>query len=307
MTKFLERVPLPITGLMLSIFALGNLVQSYGELFRNILGVLAFILYIVVVLKMLVLPNVIKKELENPVVFSVFPTFSMSTMLLATYIKQINNGLAFGLWVIGLTLHITLILTFSYKHLLSFDIKKVFPSWFVVYVGIVVASITAPAFNMEFIGKIAFYFGIISYVLLLILISKRVFIVKEMPEPTWPTLTIFSAPGSLCLAGYLSSFDNKSMYLVAILLIVSQAIYLATIVVVSRLIQQSKFYPSFSAFTFPLVISAIALKLSNQFLVQSGHVLGNIDIFILVEELIAIIIVAFVLFRYIRAIFASEN
>lgn len=89
-------------------------------------------------------PKKVSENLSNPVVASVFPALSMGIMLMATYIKPLVPSLAFIIWIIGLILHIVLILFFTKKHVLDFNIKKVFPSWFIVYVGIVVGSVTAP-------------------------------------------------------------------------------------------------------------------------------------------------------------------
>ena len=51
---------------------------------------------------------------------------------------------------------------------------KVFASYFIVYVGIVVASVTAPAYEKAAsIGTAAFWFGFVTLILLLILITYR--------------------------------------------------------------------------------------------------------------------------------------
>ena len=41
---------------------------------------------------------------------------------------------------------------------LNFSIKKVFPSWYIVFVGIAVGSVTANVHGMERIGQAAFWF-----------------------------------------------------------------------------------------------------------------------------------------------------
>ena len=59
-----------------------------------------------------------------------------------------------------------------------------------------------------------------------------------------------------------------------------------------------EFYPSYSAFTFPLVISALALKLSNGFLINQGIDLPVVGMLVNVEECLAVLIVLYVLIRY---------
>ena len=80
---FLKRYPIPIAGLILGLFALGNLIQSYSVEARLALGIIAFVLYVPYLLKILILNFKLKEPLDNPVAASVFPTFTMATMLLA--------------------------------------------------------------------------------------------------------------------------------------------------------------------------------------------------------------------------------
>jgi len=306
MNQLVKKLPIPITGLMLALAATGNLVQSYGEMYRNIFGVLSAIILVLVIIKILKFRSGTSESLENPVVASVFPTLSMGIILLSAYINKYVPTIAFGVWVLGLILHIIFIIKFTIKYISNFNIKKVFPSWFIVYVGIVCGSVTAPAFNMTSIGKIIFWFGLLSYLVLLPITLKRVFKIKEIPEPALPTIVIFSAPTSLCLAGYMNSFQDKNMLLVLILLVVSQITYLCVLTQLPRLLKL-KFYPSYSAFTFPLVISAISLKLTNGFLTKVGTNVDFLKYVVKFEELLAVVIVLYVAVRYIRFLFTKTE
>jgi len=304
--QIIKKLPVPIVGLMLALAATGNLVQSYGNLYRNIFGVLSGIILLLLIIKFIKYPKGVAESLENPVVASVFPTLSMGIMLLATYIKPFAATVAFGVWIIGLLLHAILIINFTRKYVFSFNIKKVFPSWFIVYVGIVVGSVTAPAFNMANIGKVLFWFGIATYIILLPIVLKRVFKVKEIPEAALPTIVIFSAPVSLCLAGYMNSFQDKNILIVGILAIVSQFMLLCVLTQLPKLLGLS-FYPSYSAFTFPLVISAVSIKLTNGFLVNIEKPLAFLKYVVKFEELLAVVIVLYVLFRYLSFLFAKTE
>ena len=295
---------MPIVGIMLAFAALGNLVQSYGEVYRNIMGSISIILFIVATAKFACDFQGLKKELDNPIAASVFPTYSMGIMLLATYVKPYNGSVAYGVWIVGILIHIVLIIIFSRKFIKNFNIKQVFPSWFIVYVGIAVAAVTGKAFNQT-VGQYAFWFAVISYLILIFVVGKRVFVVKEIPEPALPTLIIFSAPGSLCLAGYLNAFDQKNFFMFLLLLVLSQGF---CIFALSKLVGllKLKFYPSYSGFTFPLVISALALKLSNGFLMNQGITIPILPVLVKVEELIAVIIVFYVLIRYLGNVIENK-
>lgn len=306
MKKVLKKLPIPICGLMLGLAACGNLVLSYGNIYRNIFGVLSAIILVFLIAKIAVDSKSLAEALNNPVVCSVIPTFSMAVMLLSAYIKPFVPKLALIVWIAGLLLHAVLIVYFTIKYMLKFDIKKVFPSYFIVYVGIVAASVTAPTFNLQSLGKVIFWFGLITYIILLPIVIYRVFKVKGIPEPAMPTIAIFAAPASLCLAGYISSFKVKSMGLVIFLLCLALIMTLSVLLYLPKLLEL-KFYPSYSSFTFPLVISGIAVKLANGFLSQNKI---NIQIFkyvIKFEELLAVVMVLYVLVRYIGFIFSKAH
>ena len=296
MNQIIKKTPIPIAGLMLALAAGGNLVQSYGEVYRNIFGTISAIILVLILAKMIKYPNAVKEELKNPVVASVFPTFTMGIMLLSTYIKPFIPTFAFIMWIISILAHMGLMVKFALNHLVNLDMKKVFPSWFIVYVGIAVASVTAAAFEMQSLGRIFFWVGIISYFLLLPIVLKK-FGMGTIPEPASPTLAIFAAPVALCLAGYINSFESKNMIILWGLVILSQLSYVLVLLQMPKLLKL-KFYPSFSGFTFPLVISAISIKLTNSFLANSGRPIPILGYVVKIEEIIAILIVVYVLIKY---------
>ncbi|MBU5439920.1 TDT family transporter [Tissierella sp. MSJ-40] len=306
MGQIIKKLPIPIVGLMLALAATGNLVLSYGNIYRNIFGILSGIILVLVLIKIIKYPKEVAESLDNPVVASVFPTLSMGIMLLSAYVKPLAATLAFGMWIIGLILHVLLIINFTKKYIINFNIKKVFPSWFIVYVGIVAGSVTAPVFSMVNIGQILFWFGFISYLILLPIILKRVLKVKEIPEPALPTIVIFSAPASLCLAGYMNSFPEKNILIIWLLVALSQFTLLCILSQLPKLLKL-KFYPSYSAFTFPLVISAISIKLTNGFLANIGKPIAILKYVVKFEELLAVIIVLYVLFRYTSFLFSTNE
>lgn len=304
MAEFIKKLPLPISGLILGLTVLGNLVQSYGEVFRTIFGAIAGIMLILFIAKLVIFPQQTKEDLNNPVVASAFPTFSMALMLLSTYLKPHAPTLAAAMWLGGLVLHLLLIIWFTMKYALKFKLAQFFPSWFIVYVGIAIASITAPAYNMASVGQIAFWFGLATYPILLLLFLKRIIKVKEIPEQAMPTLTILAAPASLLLAGYLRAFTEKNMLLVYLLMALSFVFYVAVLTMLPKLLRL-KFYPSYSAFTFPLIISGVAMKQANAFLIDANLVIPLLKYLVYFQELVAVIITLYVLLKYVRFLTAT--
>lgn len=302
----IKRIPIAIAGVMLAMAATGNLIQTYSPELRLVFGSISAIIGILLIIKFIMYPKTLSEDLENPISASVAATFTMAIMLLATYVKPFSSTIGLVLWFIGLILHCALILLFTFRFILKFNIKKVFPSYFIVYVGIAVASITAPAFSMTALGQAAFWFGFASYLVLLAVISYRVIKVKEIPEPAQPLIIIFAAPASLCLAGYLSSFENKSMAIVYFLAILSIAMYVFALTQLPRLLKL-KFYPSYSAFTFPMVISAVSIKMTDGFLTKSGNGIAFLKYIVMIQTVIAVAIVLYVLIRYILMLIGSKQ
>lgn len=301
----LRKLPLPISGLMLALAALGNLLLSYGSIYRNILGAISGLLLILLLVKIVIAPQAVREGLENPVIASVMPTFSMGLILLSTYIKPYASSAAYCLWLLGIALHVLLIALFTKKYVMYFNIKKVFPSYFIVYVGVVCASVTAPAFAMEQLGRYIFWFGFISYIVILPIVLYRTFIVKEVPEPAKPTLAIYTAPASLCLAGYLNAFQTKSTVIVGFLACLSMLMFISVMINMPKLLKL-KFYPSFSAFTFPFVITAIAMKGTNAYLSKVGIPVPYMGYIVNILELWAFIMVIYVLIRYIIFMYSKD-
>lgn len=306
MERLLQKLPIPIAGLMLGLAASGNLVLSYGSAYRNFFGILSSIILLLLIIKFIKMPEVISKGFDNPVVASVMPTFSMGIMILSTYLKPYFSSTAFAMWICGFLIHIILMICFTKKYILDFNIKKVFPSYFIVYVGIAAASITAPAYGLSWLGQYVFWFAFVAYLILLPIVLYRVFVVKGILEPALPTITIFAAPSSLCLAGYMNSFPEKNMNLVTFLVIVSLFKTFCVLLYLPKMLK-IKFYPSYSAFTFPLVISGIAIKLTNGFLLETGKEIKILKYIIKFEELISISIVLYVLFKYITFLLADDS
>lgn len=305
MKNIIKKVPIPICGLMLGVSALGNLLQSYSENIRYICGVLALFLLILVILKLIFYFEEVKKDMENPIMASVSGTFPMTLMLLSVYVKPFIGQVAYYIWIFSILLHIALIIYFTIKFIFKLDIKKVFASYYIVYVGIVVASVTAPAYNQLKIGSICFWFGFVALILLLILVSIRYIKYKEIPEPAKPLICIYGAPMSLCIAGYVQSVNPKIYIFLVVMLIISTILYIFALVQLIKCIKLP-FYPSFASFTFPFVITAIALKQAIVCFNNIGHPMPYLQTLALIETFIAIILVVYVYASFMKFIFIKK-
>ncbi|MGM0445940.1 MAG: TDT family transporter [Bacillota bacterium] len=304
MINIIKKIPLPITGLMLALAGLGNLVVSYGKYYRNTLGIISGLLLIFIVLRLIVDYKNCLIEFDNPIVASVVLTFPMGIMILSTYIKPYLNQFSLHIWYFGIFLHIALLIFFSFKYLKNLDIKKVYPTYFIVYVGIVVGSVTAPIFNNIKLGQHLFYFGFLSHMILLPIVLYRVVKIKDIKKPAIPTITIFTAPAGLCLAGYMSAFPDKNIFMLSWLIFLTFVSITGVTAYLPKMISK-EFYPSYSAFTFPFVITAIGLKLSNKYLL-SEYGMSILKYPSKTVEILSIILVIYVLFTYMKFILTQK-
>jgi exfoliative toxin A/B len=113
MERVIKKIPVPIAGLALALAATGNLLLSYGAIYRSIFGTLSALILLLFIIKVLFDLNDVLESLKNPVVASVLPTSTMCLMLLANYLKPYSPKIAFGLWIFGLLFHCFLILYFT--------------------------------------------------------------------------------------------------------------------------------------------------------------------------------------------------
>jgi exfoliative toxin A/B len=126
--------------------------------------------------------------------------------------------------------------------------------------------------------------------------------VRVFPEPARKTVAIFTAPFSLLTVGYFSSFVSQGVgnpTIVYFLLIGATISYLYVCYMMVTELLKIKFYPTYSGFSFPFVISALAARLGANFLVaQHGcHFLLTIADIIM---WIAVTIMVFVTVHYIK-------
>ena len=307
--KFLSNLPLPISGVMLAVASLGILLMQFfgpilnmpyaGLVLQSVCGVVSAILWVLLILKAVLFPAQIKSAFSDPILASVAGTFPMATMALSVYIEEIIGEAAVYLWYAGVVLHAVLIVFFSVRFLREPKLSQVFPSWLVVYVGIVLASITAPYFNQIPVGQICFWFGLAALIPLLPALFVRCMRVV-IPEPAKPLVCIFAAPISIILAGYVQSFSSNA-YVVSALLVAETIVLILVLLPLPKLLRLS-FYPSYAAFTFPFVVTATAYLFGTESLVEAGLISAGWYAVPCMVLLLAFGLVLYVSVRYVQAL-----
>lgn len=255
----IKKVPIPVAGLALGLAALGNLLQPYGEGLHTLLGALAACLILLLTAKLVMFPKMIRDDFSNSVLASVSATYLMTIMQLSGYLAPVWFEGAFGMWATAIVAHFVLMAWFTYSFLAGgrFKLAEVFPTYFICFVGVVVASIVSPVFGMETIGMGIFCFGFAAYAVLFVLVTYR-YAKIETAEPTKPLFCIYTAPMSLSLVGYLAIAGEPNTGFVIAATVLAQMLFAVVMAKLPSLLRL-KFYPSYAAMTFPFVITAAAL------------------------------------------------
>ena len=302
--NIIRNLPTPIAGLALGSAALGNLLQPYSSSLQLLFNLLSLIIIVLLTIKFVLEFDKLKKEMENPVVATVLATYPMTIMLLASFSKKYIGLLSMPVWIIGIFLDFCVVCYAIYNFIIKErHINKIYPTWFITFVGPAVVTVTAINYNLETLGLIYFYFSYINYLVLLPFVLYRVYKYKHYKDGDYPTITVFSAPGGLLLASYMIGVTQKSNVILAILIPLTILLFIFVLIQLPYLLKR-KFYPSFSAFTFPLVICAIAFQKTGIYYQITEFSILNILIHL--TELLAIIIVIYVWYGFIKNLFYSN-
>lgn len=256
-----------MSGLMLGLVALAKIFFLLEiDLVAYFVFAAGALLFLLIVLKAVLAFQSVRTQLENLAIASVSPTFTMGTMILTDILVRQNVfvPLANSMWVVAVALHFVLMAYFVLKFIIRspLTMQSVLPSWFVTFVGIGMIPVTAPDFAQGYTGWLV-WLAFIHFVLLLPFVLKRVFIMRDLPIPAKPMITILAAPASLTLLAYLTQYGAKNEPLIYTALIVAQFLYFIVLYELQTLIRMP-FYPSFGAFTFPLIVSATTLYVAMQ-------------------------------------------
>ncbi len=299
----IKKIPVPICGVILGLFGLGNLLQSYSEGVRMVCGIAATLLAVLFLISVFSNLDKFKEDMKNPIMASVFCTFPMALMLFSTYFKPWLGIAAQIVWYCAVVLHGAMIVYFTKAFVLKPALEKVHASYFIVYVGIVMAAMTAPAFEATALGMATFWFGFAALLVLLVFVTMR-YAKLPAPDPAKPLICIYAAPTSLCIAGYIQSAATKSLPFLTAMWVVATVLFVFACI---KFVQYLKlpFFPSYAAYTFPFVISAIATKQLLGCSVALESPMTFLGPIVVIETVIATATTLYALVRYLMFLFAD--
>ncbi|MDE2518413.1 MAG: TDT family transporter [Methanocorpusculum sp.] len=299
MNHFLHRIPLPLSGVALGVAALGNLLQNYSDIIPPFCGALAAVLLSFVFLKYLCFPAEFQKDMNDPVLAGVAGTFTMALMILSTYLEPYSSA-ALGMWLAAILLHSALMVYYTLRFVRYAGLRDVLANYFIVYVGIAAAAVTAPVFGSQEIAAATFWIGFAAFLIVIIPITMRYARLPDVPDPVKPLICIYAAPASLCLTAYIETIMPVSPEFLIGLYIAACLFYLFALYKVISY-RNLPFYPSYAAFTFPFVIAATASTQVTSYLETfTGCALPLMEGIALMQTGVSVVLVGYVLLRYLQ-------
>lgn len=268
--KKCEGLPVGVTATAVGLATLSNAWAASGfPGVRHVTMFLVFIVWVGAMIKLVVYNKALRKEYANVVPASLYATYTMLTMILGSYIIEFHFGLGRAMWLFGVGLHFTHILIFTYLYVVKGVKSDTFlPSWFVTYMGFLVATVVGMPMGMMDVKNFVVYYGIIVYPIIFVCMLIRT-LKKPYPDGLKLTFAIFFAPTSLLFVSYLNVIPQPEEWVVFVL----YAIILATIVAVAAKMPsflRQGFTPGHAALTFPFAIAVVASFRMAGFLYNIG-------------------------------------
>ena len=309
--KLITRYPTPVAGLTLGmigicIFWASVCPQSLApKVILTMATLLVTFMLLPLCLKFVLYPAHLWSDLRHPTIGSIVPTLAMSLMLISHTALNLSCILACTIWLSAVILHILFFLIFCFHRMKKIDLNHMVPSWFVPPIGIVVACISIPTQSLLPIAHLILEFGLIAYAIMLPLMLYRLCFKDSIEDERKPTLAILAAPASLTLTGYLSISSNPNTLVLLILFSIALVMTISVYLMLSDLLRIG-FSPAYSAFTFPLAISATASYKMSVWS-QTSNLFENYSTLFfligLIEGIIATFIITYVAQHYMRYIY----
>ncbi|MGN0465451.1 MAG: TDT family transporter [Lachnospiraceae bacterium] len=258
MLKRLEKMPVPILATMVGAVTLSNFMNGLGYAWiRHITTWAAMIIWAFYIIKIIIYPQVCKKEYDLAIPRSLYAAFTMIMMLASAYLFDYTPNFAKILWFVAIIIQACHILYFTYLTVLkNFKWENMMPSWYVTYNGIMVSVVVGGVMKEPVITKIITYYGIAIYFILLPFMIYRL-MTKPIADGVYHTQAVLLAPCSLCLVSYLNTAKNPNEILVSVLYFCVLASFLFILIKLPKFFS-FKFYPGFAGLTFPMAIGTVA-------------------------------------------------
>ncbi len=294
----IKKTPFSILALVLSFATLGKISSgSYNNLLYYGFFLLALFALGLITIRFITDTKSVINEAKSPIVLPLTLLLPMGLAVLNSYFFPIAITITTVIWYILLLL----VYFFNYLYLkfifVDKDFKMIFPSIFVNLVGIDVLVLNAPPTINMILLKVIFLTTIITYIASIIFVTYCTFKYKNLNERTIPIYAIFLAPPSLIVAtGLKSGLATSPLFIKSFLVLIALSLIIYIVAFIKTLPKFNTFIATYGAFTFPIVISSLALKLING---KLGLGFGN---FITIYYFVSVAVVLFIFILYLKQI-----
>lgn len=297
----LKSFPIACVGAALGFISTSNIWCVHGIHFLKPLGIIfGLIALSLMLLKLILHPKQVWKELNHPVAASFYPTIDMILMSFCVYLLPYNKPFARTLWIISIIIHFSIFLLFFTLRFKNFKFKSILPSWNVVLVGYCTASAGSLGMGFPHIAEFLTYIALVLYIPFYPILIYRIYFFKPKIEVCdCATMGILPAASSLVLASYYTTSANPNI-LILLFLIITSILNVILIYIELPKFYKMGFMPGCAAFTFPLAISVIAMWKTNIYISKYSIWCSNLfEIISNIELIICSIVVLYVTINFI--------
>ncbi|MFA7092603.1 MAG: SLAC1 anion channel family protein [Arcobacteraceae bacterium] len=282
-----------LSGLSLVLLK-AHAVLNLSAILGNVVSFLAVIVFVVILgtyaLKIIKYTQMVKDELAHPVRINFFAAISISFILISMIVKNINENVAFVLFIMGALLHLFFTFyTLRFWITQNVEILHSNPAWFIPIVGNLIVPIGGVGFVDNAILLFYFSVGIFFWIIMLSIILNRIIFHHQFAQKFMPTLFILIAPPSIGLLSYFKLTGSLDIF--AHILFNLGLFFTLLLIFMYQSFLHIKFFISWWAFTFPLATIALASIL--MFEQTNGAFYAYLSYFFILFLTIVVIIVAY--------------
>ncbi|MFA6789893.1 MAG: SLAC1 anion channel family protein [Arcobacteraceae bacterium] len=282
-----------LSGLSLVLLK-AHAVLNLSAILGNVVSFLAVIVFVVILgtyaLKIIKYTQMVKDELAHPVRINFFAAISISFILISMIVKNINENVAFVLFIMGALLHLFFTFyTLRFWITQNVEILHSNPAWFIPIVGNLIVPIGGVGFVDNAILLFYFSVGIFFWIIMLSIILNRIIFHHQFAQKFMPTLFILIAPPSIGLLSYFKLTGSLDIF--AHILFNLGLFFTLLLIFMYQSFLHIKFFISWWAFTFPLATIALASML--MFEQTNGAFYAYLSYFFILFLTIVVIIVAY--------------
>ncbi|WP_087019076.1 TDT family transporter [Thaumasiovibrio subtropicus] len=267
--QLIRRVPTAQAALALGTMGVGLawslFVPQYASFLRPFFTTLGACFLFPVLLKYIITPSLIWRDLQHPLYGSLMAPITMSLLVLSDYLSGYYGTQARFLWYPAMTLHFSFMAVFFFHQFRHFKLTNIVPSWFLYPVGAISGTLAGPQLGYTEFALTMAHICIALYFIILPVMLYRLIFAPRLPKAARPTLAIMAAPINLTLAAYMQNFADPDPILTGALAGLSYTMTFFIYLCYPYLLKQP-FHPSIAAITFPSVIGSVATERTMRWL-----------------------------------------